>query len=134
MTFPKMQTNGYPRRLWGLYGFPGSGKSTFAARMRGPILAVDADHRFEEVTRLAGAGVYGLSEAPADNVTPERIAALLRANMPGSDVKTICVDSLTAILAPLVTRRFWTMTPAATRTAPRPSRTRPWPCAYCKTR
>jgi len=104
MTFPKMQTNGYPRRLWGLYGFPGSGKSTFAARMRGPILAVDADHRFEEVTRLAGAGVYGLSEAPADNVTPERIAALLRANMPGSDVKTICVDSLTAILAPLVTR------------------------------
>jgi len=104
MTFPKMQTNGYPRRLWGLYGFPGSGKSTFAARMRGPILAVDADHRFEEVTRLAGGNVYALSEAPADNVTPERIAALLRANMPGSDVKTICVDSLTAILAPLVTR------------------------------
>lgn len=104
MAFPKMQTNGYPRRLWGLYGFPGSGKSTFAARMRGPILAIDADHRFDEVSRLAGAGVYGLSEAPADNVTPERIAALLRANMPGSDVKTICVDSLTAILAPLVTR------------------------------
>ena len=104
MAFPKMQTNGYPRRLWGLYGFPGSGKSTFAARMRGPILAVDADHRFEEVTRLAGGNVYALSEAPADNVTPERIATLLRANMPGSDVKTICVDSLTAILAPLVTR------------------------------
>jgi hypothetical protein len=104
MAFPKMQTNGYPRRLWGLYGFPGSGKSTFAARMRGPILAIDADHRFDEVSRLAGAGVYALSEAPADNVTAERIAALLRANMPGSDVKTICVDSLTAILAPLVTR------------------------------
>jgi hypothetical protein len=104
MAFPKMQTNGYPRRLWGLYGFPGSGKSTFAARMRGPILAVDADHRFDEVARLAGGNVYALSEAPADHVTPERIAALLRANMPGSDVKTICVDSLTAILAPLVTR------------------------------
>ena len=104
MAFPKMQSNGYPRRLWGLYGFPGSGKSTFAARMRGPILAVDADHRFDEVSRLAGAGVYGLSEAPADNVTPERIATLLRVNMPGSDVRTVVIDSLTAILAPLVTR------------------------------
>jgi hypothetical protein len=104
MAFSKMPTDGYPRRLWGLYGFPGSGKSTFAARMRGPILAIDADHRFDEVARLACGNVYALSETPADNVTPERIAALLRANMPGADVKTILVDSLTAILAPLVTR------------------------------
>jgi len=103
MTFRKLDATAYPRRLWGLYGFPGSGKSTFAARLRGPLLAIDADHRFEEVTRLAGGNVYALSDAPADNVTPERIAACLRANMPGADVRTICVDSLTAILAPLVT-------------------------------
>jgi len=103
MAFPKLNANGYPRRLWGLYGFPGSGKSTFAARMRGPILAIDADHRFDEVTRLAGGNVYALSEVAADNVDAERVAACLRANMPGADVKTICVDSLTALLAPLVT-------------------------------
>lgn len=101
--FPKIDPTAYPRRLWGLYGLPGSGKSTFAARMRGPILAIDADHRFDEVARLAG-NVYALSNAPADCVSPERIAAQLRANMPGSDVQTICVDSLTAILAPLVTQ------------------------------
>ena len=104
MAFKKLDTPAYPRRLWGLYGFPGSGKSTFAARLRGPLLAIDADHRFEEVTRLAGGNVYSLSDAPADNVIPERIAALLRANMPGADVRTLVIDSLTAILAPLVTR------------------------------
>lgn len=101
MGFQKLDTAAYPRRLWGLYGFPGSGKSTFAARLRGPILAIDADHRFSEVARLAGGNVYALSDAPADNMDPERIAACLRGNMPGSDVKTICIDSLTAIMAPL---------------------------------
>ena len=103
VAFQKLAQPSYPRRLWGLYGFPGSGKSTFAARLRGPLLAIDADHRFDEVVRLAGA-VYRLSEMPADNVDPERIAAALRANMPGADVKTIVIDSLTAILAPLVTQ------------------------------
>lgn len=102
MAFKRIDGAGYPRRLWGLAGFPGSGKSTFAARMRGPLLVVDADHRFSEVARLAG-DVYALSDRPADNIDPERIAAQLRANMPGADVQTICVDSLTAILAPLVT-------------------------------
>ena len=104
MAFKKMPTGGYPRRLWALVGFPGSGKSTFAAQMRGPLLAIDADHRFNEVAGLARAGVYQLSDTPADNVNPERIAACLRANMPGADVATVVVDSLTAIMAPLVTQ------------------------------
>lgn len=103
MAFAKMTQPGKPRRLWGLVGFPGSGKSTFAAQMRGPLLAIDADHRFDEVLRLAG-DVYQLSNHPADNVQPERIATCLAANMPGSDVATIVVDSLTAIMAPLVTQ------------------------------
>lgn len=103
MPFAKMTQPAMPRRLWALVGFPGSGKSTFAARMRGPLLAIDADHRFDEVMRLAG-DVYSLSNRPADNVQPERIAACLHANMPGSDVATIIVDSLTAIIAPLVTQ------------------------------
>jgi len=102
MAFKKLETTAYPRRLWGLYGFPGSGKSTFAARLRGPLLVIDADHRFDEVARLAG-DVYALSDRPADNVDSERIAAQLRANMPGADVRTVVIDSLTAILAPLVT-------------------------------
>ena len=103
MAFVKMTQPLTPRRLWALVGYPGSGKSTFAARMRGPLLAIDADHRFDEVMRLAGA-VYQLSDTPADNVQPERIAAALHKNMPGSDVATIVVDSLTAIIAPLVTQ------------------------------
>lgn len=101
MAFAKMTQPVTPRRLWALVGFPGSGKSTFAARMRGPLLAIDADHRFDEVMRLAG-DVYQLSNTPADNVQPERIADCLHRNMPGSDVATIVVDSLTAIIAPLV--------------------------------
>lgn len=104
MGFRKLEAASYPRRLWGLYGFAGAGKSTFAAQLRAPLLTIDADHRFDEVARLARGDVYQLSERPADNVDPERIAACLRANMPGSDVRTIVVDSVTAILSPLVTQ------------------------------
>ncbi|MCB0041303.1 MAG: AAA family ATPase [Caldilinea sp.] len=103
MAFSKLEPEIYPRRLWGLVGFPGSGKSTFAARMRAPLLAIDADHRFGEVAGLAGGDVYRLSDTPADHVSPEKIAARLRANMAGAGVATIVVDSLTAIMAPIVT-------------------------------
>ena len=104
MPFKRLDITQVPRRLWALVGFPGSGKSTFAMQMRGPVLAIDADQRVDEVARLAKEGVYQLSDTPADNVSVERIAAHLRANMPGSDIKTIIVDSLTAIMAPLVTQ------------------------------
>lgn len=103
MAFKKMTATPYPPRLWALVGFPGSGKSTFAAAMRGPLLVIDADQRFREVLTLAGE-VYQLSETPEDNTDPERIAALLAENMPGANVGTIVIDSLTTIIAPLVTR------------------------------
>jgi hypothetical protein len=83
-------------------GYPGSGKSTFAAQMKGPILVVDADHRFTEVLDETENEVYELSESPADHVNPDRIHKLLSKNMPGSDVATVVVDSLTAIITPLV--------------------------------
>lgn len=102
MPFKKLSVDAYPRRLWAIYGYPGSGKSTFAAQMRGPLLPIDADQRFVEVARLAAGDVYQLSDRPADNVMVEQIAEALRQNMPGSDVRTIVVDSLTAIIAPLV--------------------------------
>ena len=104
MAFKKLDVTAYPRRLWGLYGFPGGGKSTFAARLRGPLLVIDADHRFDEVAKLAGGDVFQLSDRPADNVDAERVAAILARDMPGADVGTVIVDSLTGILAPLVTR------------------------------
>lgn len=102
MAFKTMTANKYPPRQWALVGYPGSGKSTFAAQMQGPLLVVDADHRFSEVARLATGNVYQLSDDPADNVDAERIAGLLKENMAGAGVKTVVIDSLTAILSPLV--------------------------------
>lgn len=103
MPFKPMQATQYPPRLWALVGYPGSGKSTFAAQMRGPILAIDADHRFTEVLHLAK-DVLALSENSSDQTDADRITAILNAHMPGAHVGTIVVDSLTAIIAPLVTQ------------------------------
>lgn len=105
MGFKKMRKAEYPPRLWALVGYPGSGKSSLATQMVGPILVVDADLRFEEVLGLAGErDVYQLSDTPSDNTDPDRVAEILGENMPGSDVATIVVDSLTAIIAPIVTQ------------------------------
>lgn len=100
--FKTMAVNKYPPRQWALVGYPESGKSTFAAQMQGPLLVVDADHRFGEVAGLATGNVYRMSDDPEDNVNAERIAVLLKANMAGAGVKTVVIDSLTAILSPLV--------------------------------
>ncbi|MCE7986854.1 MAG: hypothetical protein DYG89_37245 [Caldilinea sp. CFX5] len=102
MAFKKMDKIQYPPRQWALVGYPGSGKSTFAAQMTGPLLVVDADHRFAEVARFANDEVFQLSDEPSDNVNAERIAALLKENMSGSGVKTVVIDSLTSILSPLI--------------------------------
>lgn len=100
--FKKIDTAKLPPRQWSLVGYPGSGKSTFAAQMRMPALVIDADHRFAEVARLAQGDVYELSDTPSDNLDAERIVALLRQGMKGSNIKTVIVDSLTSILTPLV--------------------------------
>lgn len=102
MGFKKMARQKYPPRLWSLVGYPRCGKSTFASRMHGPMVVVDADHRFGEVLHLASDEVFELSETRSDNVDPNQITRLLNQNMPGSGVKTIVVDSLTAIITPLV--------------------------------
>ena len=104
MTFKKMCKPEYPPRLWALVGYPGSGKSTFATQMKSPMLIVDADHRFNEVLGLAGGDVYQLSDKPADNVNADSIAQHLANGMEGSDVQTIVVDSLTAIITPLIVK------------------------------
>jgi hypothetical protein len=103
MPFPKMKKPKYPPRLWGLMGYPGSGKTTFAVQMLGPLLVVDADHRFSEVLDLAnGREIFLLSEKPVDNTETDRIAAILDKEMRASSIGTIVVDSLTAIITPLV--------------------------------
>lgn len=102
MAFKKMDKTVFPPRQWALVGYPGSGKSTFAAQMAGPMLVVDADHRFAEVARLATDEIFKLSDEPSDNVNAERIAALLKENMAGSGIRTVVIDSLTSILSPLI--------------------------------
>ena len=93
-------------RQWAIVGHPGSGKSTFAAQLAAPLLVIDADHRFAEVAHLVAGDVFSLSDRPADHVQVERIAALLKSNLaepsgrPG--FQTVVIDSLTAIITPLV--------------------------------
>ncbi len=103
MGFKKMTASQYPIRLWSVVGYPGKGKSTFAAQMRGPQLVIDADHRYSEVMHIVK-DVYALSEIQSDNTDADRITAILNAQMPGTQVGTIVIDSLTAIIAPLVTQ------------------------------
>lgn len=103
--FRQLEARRYPRRQWALCGHPDSGKSTFAARMAGDqaALVIDADQRFDTVARLAQ-GILYTSDDPKENVLIPEIVANLHAAMPADmpDVKLIIVDSLTAIIAPLV--------------------------------
>lgn len=103
MGFKRLEPTAHPPRLWGLFGAAGCGKSTFAARMKSPMLVIDADHRYQEVLPLVHGDVFQLSDQPEDNTDPERIAALIAANMRGSGVRTVIVDSLSAIVVPRVT-------------------------------
>lgn len=103
MAFSKKQIPQYPKRHWQIVGRAGSGKSTFAMRMKAPLLPIDADHRIDQVAHL-NPDMLELSTTATDHNDTDRIAALLAANMPGAQVGTIVIDSLTAIIAPLVTQ------------------------------
>jgi hypothetical protein len=97
MPFKKIDEAARPARQWSIVGYPGSGKSTFAAQMAGPLLAVDSDGRFVEAVG-PGVTAYTLD----DNHNAENIVNEIRRSMLGSGVKTIVVDSLTSIITPLV--------------------------------
>jgi len=98
--FKEMKAPQYPPRQWAIYGAAGSGKSHFASQMKTPSLVIDSDARFTEQLTHAAGTVYQLSDDHTDNTDPDNIARLLRENLPGSGVRTIVVDSLTAILRP----------------------------------
>lgn len=100
--FKKMEAPKFPPRQWAIYGDASSGKSHFAAQMKGPALVIDADARFTEQLRNAVGEIYQLSDKHEDNTDPNQIVALLKSNLPGSGVRTIVVDSLTAIMRPII--------------------------------
>lgn len=104
MGFKKYVATPYPKRQWSLVSHPGDGKSTLAARMQTPNVVVDADHRFDEVAGLANGDVFPLSqEVGLGNTDARMISDQLLGNMDKS-IKTITVDSLSAIIEILVTR------------------------------
>jgi adenosyl cobinamide kinase/adenosyl cobinamide phosphate guanylyltransferase len=102
MSFKKMAIPQYPPRQWAIYGGAGSGKSHFASQMKGPALVIDSDARFTEQIRNAVGEIYQLSDEHMDNADPNKIVELLKRNLPGSGVRTIVVDSLTAIMRPII--------------------------------
>jgi len=98
----KITQSDYPVRRWSLRGFPGTGKSTFAARMRGPQVVVDADGRFAEVVHLADGDVYAAADNPSDNVDITGIESGLMKVMSRVKPGTTVVDSVTEILNPVI--------------------------------
>ena len=100
--FKKMTVPQFPPRQWAIYGGAGSGKSHFASQMKGPALVIDSDARFTEQLRNAVGEIYQLSDEHMDNADPNRIVELLKSNLPGSGVRTIVIDSLTAIMRPII--------------------------------
>jgi hypothetical protein len=105
MAFKKLaETQIRPARRWALVGFPGDGKSSFAAQMQTPILPIDVDGRFREVEHLANGTVFALSEKREENNDVQAIDRLLDKHMSDSGVRTIVVDSVTPIFQ-RITRR-----------------------------
>lgn len=102
MAFKKMAQPQFPPRQWAIYGAAGSGKSHFASQMKAPALVIDADARFTEQLKHAAGDIYQLSDEHTDSTDPNRIVDLLKKNLPGSGVRTIVVDSLTAIMRPII--------------------------------
>lgn len=102
MSFPKMTRPKFPLRQWAIMGEPLTGKSTFAARMKAPILPIDADHRWDTVMDLVAGDSLQWTTNPADHTNVHQIAKVLNEGMDGT-VGTIVVDSLTNIVVPLIT-------------------------------
>jgi hypothetical protein len=89
MAFTNLKKQTQQRRMWALIGRAGAGKSTFLTQCRGPLVVVDPDGRFGEVARLCAEEVLGISDDEG---------------MPAVKAGTIVLDSMTAILAPIVAR------------------------------
>jgi hypothetical protein len=95
-----------PKRQWALASFANTGKSTFAASMRKPILATDSDDRFPETMLLLGIpekDVLMISDKRGDHVDADYIAKTLgEARKQRMNVGTLLVDSFTGIIQPKI--------------------------------
>lgn len=87
-----------------LVAYPEAGKTTFAAQFvpQGKIgVVIDADGRFDEVV-APGMNFHPLSDEPSDNLDPKRIHDIVKRSMPNKDVGLFVVDSVTAIIEPII--------------------------------
>lgn len=96
MAFKPFVKKKYAPRQWGLVGFAGTGKSTFLAQLRQPLLVIDADGRFNEVADRCRDPVT-LDGNPNDNRDGLAIAKALHGE-DLSGIGTVVLDSLTPIL------------------------------------
>ncbi len=101
MVFKRVNQKTPPPRRWALKGYYGDGKSSFILAMKQPTLMIDADGRRHE---LRSGELYELSADPADHRSVERIQDLLDENMPGSDIRTIAIDSVTSLIGAAISR------------------------------
>lgn len=95
--------NQLPIRQWSLVAYPTFGKSTFANAFIGSGVGaiIDADQRFSEVVRN-NTKAFPISDKHYEMLDPDAICKILDKQMPGSPVTSLVVDSLTAIIEPLV--------------------------------
>jgi hypothetical protein len=100
----KQRRRKYPRRLWAVFGEADTGKSTLCAQLKHPLVWIDADQRADEIVDLVEGRIYGISDSTIDNVSPDRIDSLLTQGMASVQAGTIVIDSVTAILEPIIGR------------------------------
>ena len=101
----KYEHNPVPARLGMLLvSYAEAGKSTLASKMRNKGkfgVIVDADQRFDEVVE-DNMQFVPLSDSVSDMVDPKKIYDICHDSMPNNDVGLFVVDSVTAILEPII--------------------------------
>lgn len=105
MPFDLIDPERPPRRCWAIVGPPGVGKTTFAASMRGPLLPIDADGRFDNTARKLSVKSFKFSPHTHEQCDIRAIERILQANVADAPtIGTIIVDSLSGILEQLRAR------------------------------
>lgn len=102
----KINPNQYPKRRWSIVASSGDGKSLFGMQMEKPLAIVDADNQIDEAVFVSGvedAFVIAEEGKEYEMRDVDAIERILRANMKGTKVGTIMVDSITPIVKRIVT-------------------------------
>lgn len=103
MAIKKLTADTKPPRRWAIIAFPCTGKSTFATRMRGPLVVADIDGRFSEVHTLAGEGNVGVIHLDAKDSGDANVwAEQIERDIAGQKFGTMVADSITPVIEPLL--------------------------------